>query len=87
MTEMRKLEVLVLEEYIDAALRFLGQAGVVQFIDIREKPEIWKDVLVPHEIPTNTLTRCSDILAKIDTSFKELDIEFKKESENIQYTE
>ncbi len=84
---MRKLEVLVLEEYIDAALRFLGQAGVVQFIDIHEKPEIWRDVLVPHETPTDTLTRCSDILAKIDTSFKELDIEFKKESERMQFTE
>ena len=84
---MRKLEVLVLEEYIDAALRFLGQAGVVQFIDMREKPEIWKDVLVPHEVPTDTLTRCSDILAKIDTSFKELGLEFEKSSESIQYTE
>jgi V/A-type H+-transporting ATPase subunit I len=83
---MRKLEVLELEEYVDASLRFLGQAGVVQFIDIREKPEIWKDVLVPYEVPTNTLTRCSDILAKIDTSSKEMGLEIQKGSESIQYT-
>jgi len=84
---MRKLEVLVLEEYIDATLRFLGQAGVAQFIDMREKPEIWKDVLVPHEVPTNTLARCSDILLKIETSFKDLGLEFDESSKNVRYTE
>ncbi|MBS7633776.1 hypothetical protein KEJ15_09250, partial [Candidatus Bathyarchaeota archaeon] len=72
---MRKLEALVLEDHIDAALRFLGNAGVVQFIDMEQRSEIWKSVLVPLETPIKTLNRCSDILSKIETSFKELGLE------------
>ena len=55
MDEMRKLKVIVLEEYIDAVVRSLGQAGVVQFIDMREKLDEWKGVLVSHSVPTGTL--------------------------------
>ena len=74
MAEMRKLNVVVFEEYIDAVVRSLGQAGLVQFIDMREKLEDWKGVLVPHTVPTGTLARCSNILSKIEAAAENLNI-------------
>jgi V/A-type H+-transporting ATPase subunit I len=72
MLEIRKLKVVVFEDYIDAVVRSLGQAGVVQFIDMREKMEEWKGVLVPHTVPTETMARCSDLLAKINATLENL---------------
>ena len=83
MTHMRKLQVLVLGEYTDAALRFLGQAGVAQFIDMREKPDVWKDVLVPHEAQTDILDRCSAILSKIENAFEDLGLDSEETSESV----
>ena len=74
MAEMLKLNVVVFEEYIDAVVRSLGQAGVVQFIDMREKLEDWKGVLVPHTVPTGTLARCSNLLSKIEAAAENLQI-------------
>ena len=71
---MRKLKVIVFEEYIDAVVRSLGQAGVVQFIDMREKLEDWKGVLVPHSVPTGTLAKCSNLLLKIEAAAENLQI-------------
>ena len=68
MDEMRKLKVIVLEEYIDAVVRSLGQEGVVQFIDMREQLDEWKGVLVPHTVPTGTLAKCSDLSSKIEAA-------------------
>ena len=74
MVEVRKLDVVVFEEYIDAVVRSLGQAGLVQFIDMREKLEYWKGVLVPHTVPKGTLARCSNILSKIEAAAENLNI-------------
>ena len=59
---------IVLEEYIDAVVRSLGQAGIVQFIDMREKLDEWKGVLVPHTVPTGTLAKCSGLSSKIEAA-------------------
>ena len=72
MDDMRKLKVIVLEEYIDAVVRSLGQAGLVQFIDMREKLDEWKGVLVSHTVPTGTLARCSALFSKIDVAIENL---------------
>jgi len=77
MVEMQKLKVLVYEDYIDAVVRSLGHAGIVQFIDMREKPEDWEEVLVPHKGSNETIAKCSDLLSKIEAAFETL--QFKPE--------
>ncbi|PVX27116.1 MAG: hypothetical protein CW716_03940 [Candidatus Bathyarchaeum sp.] len=74
MIEMQKLKVLVYEEYIDAVVRSLGHAGIVQFIDIRTKPEEWKDVFVPYKSSIETETKCSGLLSRIEAAFETLHI-------------
>ena len=74
MIEMQKLKAMVYEEYIDAVVRSLGHAGIVQFIDLREKPEDWEEVLVPHHESTETLAKCSDLISGIETAFETLHI-------------
>lgn len=74
MIEMQKLKVMVYEDYVDAVIRSLGHAGIVQFIDIREKPEEWKGVLVPYKDSTGTMAKSSDLLSKIKTAFEILHI-------------
>jgi len=69
---MRKLKVIIFEDDVDAVVRSLGEAGTVQFIDMREKLEEWKGVLVPHVVSTEALTKCSDLLSKIEVSFGKL---------------
>jgi len=75
MDEMRKLRVMVHEDYIDAVVRSLGQAGVVQFIDMHEKLEDWKGVLVPYTDSTDAIAICSDLLSCIEAAFKSLHIQ------------
>ncbi len=75
MTEMRKIAAIVFEDNIDAVIRSLGEAGIVQFVDMREKLDIWKGSLVPHVVPPEVITKCTDILSKIDASFKDLNLE------------
>ncbi len=74
MKEMQKLKALVYEDYIDAVVRSLGHAGIVQFIDIREKPEDWEDVLVPINESTETMAKYSDLISRIETAFETLHI-------------
>ena len=74
MKEMQKLKALVYEDYIDAVVRFLGHAGIVQFIDMREKPEDWEDVLVPINESTETMAKYSDLISRIETAFETLHI-------------
>ena len=66
MTETRKLKGITLEEDIDAVVRSLGDAGIVQFIDMRGKLENWNGVLVPYAVSTEAITKYSDLLSKID---------------------
>jgi V/A-type H+-transporting ATPase subunit I len=69
---MQKLKVITLEDDVDAVLRSLDEAGIVQFIDMREKLEDWKGVLVSQVVPPEVLTKCSDLLLKIDASLENL---------------
>jgi len=75
MEKMRKLKVMVHEDYIDAVVRSLGQTALVQFIDIREKPEDWEGILVPYSASTEVIKKCSDFLSKIENAFKSLHIQ------------
>ncbi len=86
MIEMRKLEVLILESHVDAVLRFLGQAGAAQLIDMREKPESWKDILVPYVPKATSLARCSDMLIRIEALCKELDLKVEEPSAETPLT-
>ena len=74
MIEIQKLKALVYEEYIDAVVRSLGHAGIVQFIDMREKPEDWEEFLVPHKESTETMAKCSDLISRIEVAFETLHI-------------
>ena len=58
----------------DAVVRSLGHAGIVQFIDIREKPEDWEEPLVPYNESTETVKKCSDIILRIEIAFDTLHI-------------
>jgi len=75
MTEMRKIAAIVFEDDIDAVIRSLGEAGIVQFVDMRQKLDEWKGTLAPHTVPTQIQTKCSEILSKIDASLKELNLQ------------
>lgn len=75
MAEMRKLGVILFEDYVDAAIRSIGEAGVAEFVDMREKLDKWKGSLIPYEVPPEILTRCSEFLSRIETSFKDLNLE------------
>ena len=72
MEEMRKLKVMVYEDYIDAVVRSLGQLGIVQFIDMCEKFEEWKGVLVPYTGSIEINEKCSSLLSKIEDAFESL---------------
>ena len=74
MLEIQKLKVLVHEDYIDAAVRFLGHAKIVQFIELKDKPEDWKDNFVPYTDSKDTLAKCSDLLSRIEAAFETLHI-------------
>ena len=74
MEEMRKLKVMVYEDYIDAVVRSLGQVGIVQFIDMCEKFEEWKGVLVPYTGSIEINEKCSSLLSRIGDAFESLHI-------------
>lgn len=74
MEEMRKLKVMVYEDYIDAVVRSLGQVGIVQFIDMREKFEEWKGLLVPYTGSIEINEKCSSLLSRIEDAFESLHI-------------
>lgn len=74
MVEMQKLNVLVYEEFIDVVIRSLGRAGIVQFIDMREKPEIMKDFLVPYKNSSNIDATISELISKVQSAFVSLHI-------------
>ncbi len=67
MAEMRKLKVVVLEDDIDTVLRFLGEASVAHFVDMRERQDDWKETLTPSAVPAETLAKCTEIKSRIDT--------------------
>ena len=75
MEEMRKLKVMVHEDYIDAVVQSLGHAGIVQLIDMREIPEDWEGFLVPYAASTEAIAKCSDFLSKIEAAFESLHIQ------------
>ena len=74
MIGMQKLKVLVYEDNIDAVVRSLGHAGIVQFIDMQQKPEDWKEGLFPYKCSTETIAKCSDLLSRIEAVCETLHI-------------
>jgi len=75
---MRKLKVITLEDDVDAVVRSLDEAGIVQFIDMREKVEEWNGILASQVVSTEVLTKCSDLLSKIDASFENLGLKHEE---------
>jgi vacuolar-type H+-ATPase subunit I/STV1 len=75
---MRKLRVITLEDDVDAVVRSLDEAGIVQFIDMREKVEEWNGILASQVVSTEVLTKCSDLLSKIDASFENLGLKHEE---------
>ena len=45
---------------------------------MREKLEDWKGVLIPQVVSTEALTKCSDLLSKIDASFENLGLKHEE---------
>ncbi len=78
MSEMRKLSVIVFEEDVDVVLTSLGKAGTAQIIDLRNRLEKWQGILAPYDVSMETLTRCSDTLARIVASLEILGLRFEK---------
>jgi vacuolar-type H+-ATPase subunit I/STV1 len=74
MIGMQKLKVIVYEDNIDAVVRSLGHAGIVQFIDMQQKPEDWKEGLFPYKGSTETIAKCSDLLSRIEDACETLHI-------------
>jgi vacuolar-type H+-ATPase subunit I/STV1 len=74
MIGIQKLKVIVHQDYIDAVVRSLGHAGIVQFIDMRQTPEQWKESLVPYKGSTETIVKCSGLLSRIEAAFETLHI-------------
>ncbi|MCW8801863.1 MAG: hypothetical protein OQK81_00740 [Candidatus Bathyarchaeota archaeon] len=74
MLEIQKLKVLVHENYIDATVRVLGHAKIVQFIDVKKDPEYWKETLVPYETSPETRSKCNELLTRIEKAFETLHI-------------
>ena len=68
----RKLKVIIFEDDVDVVVGSLGEADIVQFIEMQEKLEDWNGVLVPHVVSTEALTKCSDLISKIEASFENL---------------
>ena len=61
---MRKLKVLLLKDNVDAVVRSLGEAGIVQFVDMETRSEDWKEILVPHAVSPEKAV-CQDAVVKI----------------------
>lgn len=72
MAGMRKLKVIVVEDDVDSVVRFLGDAKIAHLVDMREKPELWKEILTPYVVSPETIAKCSGILSKIEKSYESL---------------
>ncbi|MCJ7506883.1 hypothetical protein MUP05_10535 [Candidatus Bathyarchaeota archaeon] len=75
MAEMRKLTAIIFEDDVDDVTRSLGEAGIVQFVDMREKLDQWKGALIPCTVSTQIMSKCSELLSKIDVSLKTLNLQ------------
>jgi len=75
MAEMRKLTTIIFEDDVDDVTRSLGQAGIVQFADMREKLDQWKGTLTPYAVSPQTVAKCSEILSKIDAYLDRLKLQ------------
>ncbi len=74
MIEMQKLKVIVYQENIDAVVRSLGHAGILQFIDMRQKHEDWPERLVLYKNSIETMAKCFDLLSRIEAACETLHI-------------
>jgi len=72
---MHKLKAIVYEDDIDAVIRSLGEAGVAQIIDLREKLGEWQGVLSQYAGSAENAAKCSELLSRIHVSFEALGAE------------
>ena len=74
MIEMEMLKAVVHEDNIDAVVRSLGHAGIVQFLDMRERQQDWKEFLSPYKNDCEILAKSTDLISRIETAFDVLHI-------------
>jgi len=74
MTErtLRKLKAIILEGDVDTVVESLGEAGIVQFINMPEKLDVEEGVVVSHIVSAGALKKCSDLLSRIEISLEHL---------------
>ncbi len=70
---MMKLKVIIYEPYLDPVLLSLIDKGLIQFIDLREKFNSFKDVLTPIEA-TDILSKATALNSRITNLIKNLSI-------------
>ncbi|TRO50802.1 hypothetical protein E2P63_05715 [Candidatus Bathyarchaeota archaeon] len=73
--ELRKLEVIFLEKYVDALLFLLADMGVVHCMNVDEKLGTYDGLLEQYSFSCETVNRPSDLFARIDRDLH--DLEFK----------
>jgi V/A-type H+-transporting ATPase subunit I len=82
---MHKLKAIVYEDDIDAVIRSLGEAGVAQIIDLREKLGEWQGVLTQHNVSAENAAKCSELQSRIQASFEALGVKSEKLPINETY--
>src|SRR3990170_4400008 len=70
---LRKLEVVVRQEDIDAVLLFLGKTGVAQSINVNGQKESFDNLLEDYVVPCAITLRNSDILTRVNHQLEELE--------------
>ncbi|NWG10985.1 hypothetical protein HXY33_04450 [Candidatus Bathyarchaeota archaeon] len=74
---MRKLRVVAFDEHINAIMQTLGESGLVELIDMREKLSDWEGVLTPYSVSTEAETKPEE--TRKDLSASEEIIEREKQ--------
>lgn len=68
MADVRKIKVLVLEEYIDQVLRTLCKAGCVQLVNLTERRDAFQGALEPYEEPRELLQQGINLQSRIQNN-------------------
>ena len=72
--DLRKLEVVVRQEDIEAVLLFLGKTGVAHSINVNGQKELFDGLLEDYAVPCATTLRHSDILTRVNHKLEELEL-------------
>ena len=71
--DLRKLEVVVRQEDIEAVLLFLGKTGVAQSINVNGQKELFDGLLEDYAVPCAITLQHSDILTRVNHQLEELE--------------